>query len=835
VIEIPGYRLLRQLGRGGMATVYLAVQQSVDREVALKVMSPALLVDPDFGERFLREARIAAHLHHRHVVGIYDVGRAGNYHYIAMEYLSGGPVLARDGNARDAAFALRITREIAGALNYAQEKGFVHRDVKPDNILLRDDGSSALTDFGIARALDTTLRMTRTGAVVGTPHYMSPEQARGRQVDGRADLYSLGIVLYEMLIGHVPYRAEDSLAIGIKHITEPVPVLPEALAYLQPLLERLLAKQPEDRFQTGNEVVAAIERVERCMPEGARPAAGAGHPPLTPPVVDVLASAPISVGNVRERAEPDLGHLDQIAVAIDADERTGHRLAAAARRRHGNGPPWGALALFILIGASSFAAWHYQDTLRRLLPRTEFNDTLSRAQRALDNGDLSGQQGRSARELFLAARAQDPDNDTARRGVEQVGRKLLERAQAAFDRGDFAAARTQLDDARELLGGGSDVDRLDQTLKAREAASAQIGQWLDQASKALDAGQIMGADGAAVLYQRVLQNDKGNALAQAGLSKCADALAAQARGALAVKDAAGASTRVDDIVRIQPAYPGLPELQGEIAQVRSADHAVLDETLKRADAQVREGHLDDGEASALVLYRAVLKRDPDNTHAKDGLRRIAQAFVTQADTAIEGGNPDVAEKLINAAAGLAPDSPDVRTARANLRELRERPDGGGTQQPAITPTQADQIRALVLGAAKAAEIGNLILPPGDSAYDKYRAALAIDGNDKRALEGLARLPARAKELFEQALTNGAPLRARAMLDSVNQIAPEDSAIPAMRGRLASAFLDQADLRISEGRHFDATRALNAARELNPNDPRIAALDARLQAMAEGRG
>ena len=145
-----------------------------------------------------------------------------------------------------------MIREIATALDYAHKKGFVHRDVKPDNILLRDDGSSALTDFGIARALDPAARMTQTGAVVGTPHYMSPEQARGRPIDGRSDLYSLGIVLYEMLVGRVPYQADDSLAVGIMHITEPVPVLPDSLAHLQPLISRMLAKQPEDRYQDGS-------------------------------------------------------------------------------------------------------------------------------------------------------------------------------------------------------------------------------------------------------------------------------------------------------------------------------------------------------------------------------------------------------------------------------------------------------------------------------------------------------------------------------------------------------------------------------------------------------
>lgn len=839
VIEIPGYRLLRQLGRGGMATVYLAVQESVDREVALKVMSPALLADPDFGERFQREAKIAARLHHRHVVGIHDVGRSGDCHYIAMEYLGGGPVLPKDGRPRDAAFALRVIREIAGALHYAHEKGYVHRDVKADNILLRADGSAVLTDFGIARALDAAQGVTSTGAVVGTPHYMSPEQARGKPIDGRSDLYALGVVLYELLVGRVPYHAGDSLAVGIMHITEPVPRLPDALAPLQPLVDRLLAKQPDDRFQDGNEVAAAIAAIEGRRRAGASPEDVAMPNPFWREAADTpgAADAPPAAGlRARERAEPNLGRIDQIIGALDDDVMRAERTAPAARRTPARRWPRGLVAAIAiaLVAAGVLFAWKDQDSLRGWLPRTEFNDTLSRAQHALDAGRLTGVHGDSARELFLAARAQDPDNDIARRGVEAVGHKLLERADAALQRNDLADARASLDAARELLGGGTEVDRLDQNLKQSESRGSETEQLLSRARDALAADRITGQDGAAALYQRILDGDRTNALAQAGLARSADALAVQARSALAAGDMKTAGTRAGDIARILPTWPGLPELLGRIAQARDADRAALAETLDRAEAQVRAGRLSGGADSALELFRGVLARDPSNVRAKDGLRQVAQAFVVQANAAIDDSNPDQATKLLAAAAELAPASPDLRAARTGLRELRERLDIDAQQAP-VTPAQAAQVRRLVADAVRATAAGNLIIPPGDSAYDKYRAALAIDRTNADALDGLASLPARAKVLFARALADGAPQRARACLDSVRQIAPEDAAIPAMTEKLANAFLDQADARIGEGRRTDAARALDAARELSPNSARIAPLDARLRAMAETRG
>jgi hypothetical protein len=331
------------------------------------------------------------------------------------------------------------------------------------------------------------------------------------------------------------------------------------------------------------------------------------------------------------------------------------------------------------------------------------------------------------------------------------------------------------------------------------------------------------------LYKKLLAADPSNAVAQAGLQKSADALAAQARTALGAHDAATASARIDGIAGILPTYAGLTELRGQIAQAREADRASLDTTLQRADEQVRAGHLAGGDDSALALYRAVLKQDAVNARAKEGLRRIAQSFVLQANAAIEDSNPAAAEKLLASAAQLAPDSPELREARVNLRELRERIDIDASR-PALTAADTEKVQRLVAEGGQAAAAGNLIIPPGDSAYDKYRDALAIDGNNQAAQDGIARLPARAKELFDQALGDGTPMRARALLDTVRQIAPADPAIASMSEKLASAFIDQAEARVREGRRDDAVRALDAAKQLSPMNARLAPLDARIRAL-----
>ena len=261
------YTLVELLGSGGMAQVYLAHDEVLDRDVALKILRGPYAEDEEFVERFRLEARSAAGLSHPNIVFVYDQGRSedGAY-YIAMEYVPRGTLkdrIRRDGALAPKA-AVGIALQIADALQAAHEKGVIHRDIKPQNILVTQTGDVKVTDFGIARAASAT-KVTRTGDVLGTAGYMSPEQAKGETVGPRSDLYSLGVVLYEMLTGNLPYKADSPLAQAMKHVNEPPSspreANPEVSGALDALTMKLLAKKPEDRYPSAAALANDLEQV----------------------------------------------------------------------------------------------------------------------------------------------------------------------------------------------------------------------------------------------------------------------------------------------------------------------------------------------------------------------------------------------------------------------------------------------------------------------------------------------------------------------------------------------------------------------------------------------
>ena len=262
MIDIPGYTIKREIGAGGMASVHLAMQTSLDREVALKVMSPALAADPTFSKRFLQEARMLASLAHPNIVAVYDVGvTPAQLHYFSMQYLPGGDFAARVARGIDERELTQTVAGVAHALGYAHQRGYVHRDVAPGNILYDANNNPVLTDFGIALAAASGSRITSTGFSVGTSHYMSPEQARGGDVDLRSDIYSLGVLCYYGLAGKPPYDGADGFAVAYAHVFEPIPRLPAEQTHWQHLIDCALAKDAKDRYADTEQFLDALATV----------------------------------------------------------------------------------------------------------------------------------------------------------------------------------------------------------------------------------------------------------------------------------------------------------------------------------------------------------------------------------------------------------------------------------------------------------------------------------------------------------------------------------------------------------------------------------------------
>jgi serine/threonine-protein kinase len=289
------YRIVRKLGAGGMADVYLAEDQELGRRVAIKILNSRHGNDDQFIERFRREAKNAAALNHPNIVSIYDRGEAEDTYYIAMEYLDGRSLkeLIVGHGPAPINVAIEYGRQILSALRFAHRHGIVHRDIKPHNVLVDREGRVKVTDFGIARA--GTSQMTETGSIVGTAQYLSPEQARGGEVDQRSDLYSLGVVLYELLTGKTPFEGDTPVEIAMKHLSN-VPEPPSALRKdvphdLDMIVMRALAKDPEDRYQNADEMEADLDRVLRGAPVAATTADTATQVMRVPPAAAAETAA----------------------------------------------------------------------------------------------------------------------------------------------------------------------------------------------------------------------------------------------------------------------------------------------------------------------------------------------------------------------------------------------------------------------------------------------------------------------------------------------------------------------------------------------------------------
>jgi eukaryotic-like serine/threonine-protein kinase len=343
------YRIVKKLGTGGMANVYLAEDQELGRSVALKMLDERHAQDEQFVERFRREAKNAAGLSHPNIVSIYDRGEAEGTYYIAMEYLDGKTLkeLILSRGPTPVTVAIDYTRQILGALSFAHKHHLVHRDIKPHNVLVAGDGRLKVTDFGIARS--GASQMTEVGSIIGTAQYLSPEQARGAPVDQRSDLYSVGIVLYEMLTGTVPFTGDTPLEIAMKHLSAtpepPSEKRPEIPDDLDMVVLRSLAKDPEDRYQSAEEMDAELARVAK----------GAGVSAETVEAATAVLSGSALAAAAPTQIVPRARRPAAPGAPGYTPPRTGYYDYAEPIRRR---PVWPWLLTLVLLVAAGFAAYY---------------------------------------------------------------------------------------------------------------------------------------------------------------------------------------------------------------------------------------------------------------------------------------------------------------------------------------------------------------------------------------------------------------------------------------------------------------------------------------------
>jgi serine/threonine protein kinase len=649
MIEIPGYTLEKQLGRGGMAKVYLARHDGLDRLVAIKVLSKDLHGDRSFSERFIREARIVASLTQQNIITVYDVGVHNEHHYIAMEYLPGETLDDKIKKKLDIRQTLNITKQIASALDYAHKKGIVHRDVKPDNILFREDGTAVLTDFGIARSTTSETKMTATGTVIGTPHYMSPEQAQGQEIGPWSDLYSLGIVVFEMISGEVPFDADSTIAVVFKHISEPVPDLPQAFQQFQPLVNTLLAKEPAARYQTGREVIADIE----CLERGETPANATLL--FNQTSVKQTSLNQTTINPVKNTAGSQAKPVSNNAADTPSTAKT--KLAA------------GLVIAGILITAAA-ASFFYT------AQKTSETENTAAEQQALNLAQTKQQLEESQRELEVIA-AKNTLLEQQRIEKENQQQEKLREEKQQREQAERTARDMQAQAEADALKAKQELQALKQkqlaTKNTNRSAPAKItaAQTLPTVAKQAEPKAVAKTDKPEQKKTGLFAGWLGNT--EDTSDEYINDLFTAADNALATEHYASAWENYKKILQIKPDNPralkGLQLVQQSASSTKADDNedAFTADLLTAANNALATDHL----SSASYNYQKVLQRSPGNQQAKDGLNKVFNKHLQRALAEARDNDFDDADEHIIAARKISPDDRQLDIINAEIAQLRK--------------------------------------------------------------------------------------------------------------------------------------------------------------------
>lgn len=779
-IQIPGYEMLRPLGTGGMSTVYLALQRSLDRKVAIKIMRRSGDGGSDdvaqAEKRFLLEGRMMAKLPHRNIVAVYDIVSNDTVAYISMEYLDGGTLSDRMKSGLALAEAVSVIVQIASALEFAHKGGVIHRDLKPANIMFRDGITPVLTDFGIARMQDgSATRLTQTGMLVGTPTYMSPEQINGGAVDGRADLYSLGILFYELLTGNAPFRGDTPIAVLMAHLTQPPPPLPDEFRSFQSVLDRMLAKDRDERYagmkEFTHDLKARLVQSDTLLTRL--------HVDPNETSSEQLRALGFSTSSPTGEGLRDsmLGRLPGTPGAR-ANSLSGAQRAPAAEAAEvkPSMPRWmwlTAAAGMILIAIGAWLGLHgrggvSKDDLQLV------NLMLEHAEQLASAGNLLTPPDENAFAYVQKALQRDPENTRAQALIEKIGSTLSEQAQRSLAAGKLEEA-ADLDNQALLVHPDDANLRALGTKIAKARKSAQTGEQLQKLVERADAARVSGRTfGEGGAYTLLVQ---ARALApdNADVGKRIDVLIGQQLDVPRQALAAGtAATAVDELKKLEP-YLGSERafvaLRGEVdsAQKKQQAEKTIASLLSRGNEQLRVGHLDEpGGDNAYETLGELGKLASDDKRVPEFASAIAAALLADARKLDGSGQSPHALERLGLALRVAPGLSDAQALKAQIEQRL------GARATKLAQT---------LSAARQAIAEQRFVPPAtDDAYAALGNVLTLDPGNADAKQLLAALPKRIVEAATARAQSDAGAAA-AMVDAARKVFVQDAALDALSTKL----------------------------------------------------
>ncbi|TGD74755.1 tetratricopeptide repeat protein [Mangrovimicrobium sediminis] len=825
--ELPGYELYERLGRGGMATVYRALHLNLDREVAIKVMDPAMNADETFSERFIREARISARLIHPHILQIYDVNTHNGLNYIAMELLPGGELADFIHGEMPQRQIYTLLRQMTEALDYAAGRGYVHRDIKPSNIMLRSAEEFVLADFGIARAANSGTQMTQTGLMVGTPSYMSPEQAKGEEVDGRSDLYALGVLTYEMLTKELPYESDSAVTTAVKHLTEAIPTLPESLSAYQPFIDKALAKAAEERFQTGAEFYRAFMEASADFDDDQV------LTPAAPPKPQRNSRASESVAERTSLAGADSTRLSQSSSPALSGSSRPYRLENSqqgegpgssqqrerlvsgtfergGRKARKSSSAWVAIVIILVAaGGGGLFWWQTQrDSASSAVENQRaITSELAQAYSAMNRDELV-----AAANAFQLVLSMDAQNSAAQQGMAEIERLFPGVIEAALASGDTAAAGRLVDEFSDYFAGSAELERLRSEFglateenKLAAAREERLRQQLAAADQHLEAGDLDQADdllqqAAALDPQAPGLAERQQALADARARSSAYeerwagysdeqriafvAAIERADSALDAGELDAASRALADAAAIAPDMPEAAPRQERLDAALAAHDAALAEQRSQLDTQLdqAEAAVASNPGRAAELFREIAAEHPDEPRVARGFAAIAGQSLEQARSAAAQGDFDAA-----------------RSALARGEEL--------------VPGNAD----LAAYAQK--------LPGLESAWQQREAALAAE---REALKAALQEVEDAVSSAQRAVSDGDLVQAQSAFDELKNSNPDLPSLQSLGEDLRAAYASSARAQAAENEFEDAVKLVDLGAEHFPDDPRWSALRSEIE-------